>query len=132
MLRLTLELLPYGNEKSKKLLKKIEIVNDGRAENFIHYGDYKVKINDNAHTEAKWKQKYITAFPREKYDALYLCYLVLRKMVHEDRDITPIDTKAERDREASSGPGHSYVQDGVCDVGGIGYTKRGPYGRKHS
>jgi len=128
MLRLTLELLPYGQEKGKKFIKRVEIANDGRAPNFVHYADYKVKVNDNAHTEAKWKQKYITAFPREKYDALYLCYLVLRKMVHEHESVDPIDTKAEQDREASSGPGHSYIQDGVQMVGGPGYIKRGSLG----
>lgn len=127
MLRLTLELLPYGQEKAKKFIKRVEIANDGRAEDFIHYADYKVKVNDNPYTEAKWKQKYITAYPREKYDALYLCYLVLRKMVHE-HECDPIDAKAERDREASSGPGHSYIQDGVQMVGGPGYIKRGSLG----
>ena len=129
MLRLTLELLPYGQEKAKKLLKRIHIVNDGTNDNPIHYADYKVSVYDNAHTEVKPKYKYITRFPREKYDALYLCYLVLRKLVHEHESVDPIDPKAEQDKQASGGHGHSYIQDGSRNVGGAGYGKRGTYGR---
>lgn len=132
MLRLTLELLPYGSEKDKKFLKRVEIINDGWHENPVQYGNYKINVYDNPHTVVKPKRRYITDFPREKYDALYLCYLVLRKMVHEHESVDPIDTKAEQDKQASSGSGHSYIQDGVHDVGGPGYTKRGPYGRRRS
>ena len=129
MLRLTLELFPYGSERDKRLIKKIDIVNDGWHNNPVKYGNYKVRAGDNPHTEMEWRRRYITDFPREKYDALYLAYLVLRKMVHEDEHIDPIDPKAAQDREASAGPGHHYVSDGDGRVGGQGYSKRGPYGR---
>lgn len=124
MLRLTLELLPYGSEKGKKLLKRIDIANDGSHDIPFMFADYKVKVNDNPHTEAIWKYKFLTDYPRKKYDALYLCYLVLRKLVHEHFD--PIDSKAERDREASGGPGHSLVPDSKRSVGVRGYKPRSP------
>ena len=126
MLRLTLELLPYGSEKDKKLLKQIDIANDGVHDIPFRFGDYKVRINEHKHTETRWNQKYITNYPRQYYDALYLTYLVIRKLVHEDGNITPIDTKASRDKEASAGPGHNLLQDGLPGVGNSGYYPRTP------
>lgn len=100
MLRLTLELWPYGDKKAAKLLKEIRIMNDGHHTDPIRYGDYKIEVRDNLGTTCPPKRKYITNYPRRNYDALYLTYLVLRKMVHEDQP--PIDEKARIDKEATS------------------------------
>ena len=101
MLKLTLELWPYGDKRAKKLIKEVTIVNDGRNEiDPIRYGDYKVWVRDNFGTDVPPKRKYITNYPRKNYDALYLTYLILRKLVHEDQ--VPIDDKAKLDKEAAN------------------------------
>jgi hypothetical protein len=100
MLRLTLELWPYGDKRAAKLLKEIRIINDGWHKNPVQYADYKVEVRENLGTTCPPKRKYITDYPRKDYDALYLTYLVLRKMVHEDQ--VPIDEKARLDKEASN------------------------------
>lgn len=100
MLRLTLELWPYGKEKAKKLIKEVRITNDGWHDNPVQYANYKVEVRDTLGSEVSIKRRYITDYPRSKYDALYLTYLVLRKLVHEDQ--LPLDEKAKRDKETSN------------------------------
>jgi hypothetical protein len=99
MLRLTIELWPFGDKRAAKLIKEVIIVNDGTNPNPIDKADYKVQVRDHYGTESQWKRKYIVGYPRRKYDAMYLTYLILRKLCHEE-DVIPIDERAKYDKEA--------------------------------
>jgi hypothetical protein len=118
MLRMTLELLPYGSEKDKKTLKIVEIANSMTHADPWKFGNYKARFKDKLHSDREWKFKYITDFPRSQYDAVYLLYLVLRKYLHEIQE--PIDDWAKRDKDASGGPGHSLLPGVSSGVGKYG------------
>ena len=107
MLRMTFELLPYGSERDKKTIKIIEIANTMTHEQPYKFGNYKVRVKNALHKDTSWLYMYITDFPREQYDAMYLLYLVIRKYIHESQ--RPIDKRAEEDKDASMGCGHSVV-----------------------
>lgn len=118
MLRMTLELLPFGKELGKKTLKVVEIANSMTHENPWKFGNYKARFKDQLHSDREWKFKYITNFPREQYDAVYLLYLVLRKYLHEIQE--PLDDWAKRDKDDSSGSGHSLLPGVSSGVGKYG------------
>lgn len=116
---MTLELLPYGSEKDKKTLKVVDIANSMTHADPWKFGNYKARFrNSLSATETSWHHKYITDFPREHYDAVYLLYLVLRKYVHEIQ--YPFDAQAKLDKDASSGPGHSLLPGVSSGVGQFG------------
>ena len=129
MLRMILELLPYGSERDRKTLKVVEIGNTMTHELPYKFGNYKVRFRDSLHTEKAWQYKYIMNYPRDQYDALYLLYLVLRKYIHEKQ--TPIDKQAERDKDASSGPGHSLLPGVSSGVGQWGKRDSSKSGNPH-
>lgn len=47
MIRVTIEILPYGDENSKKKLGMIEIANDGSGD--LYKGNYKTVLHVNEH-----------------------------------------------------------------------------------
>ncbi len=118
MLRMTLELLPFGKEVGKKTLKIVEIANTMTHANPYKFGNYRARFRNTLHSESTWKYKYITDYPRDQYDALYLLYLVLRKFIHEYQQ--PIDKKAAKESEIASGCGHSLVPGVSSGVGQFG------------
>ena len=46
MLRVTVEILPFGDESKKKTLRSVSIINDGTHENHPDYGNYRVEHTD--------------------------------------------------------------------------------------
>ena len=115
---MTLDLIPYGDEKAKKTLKVIEIANTMTHEDPWKFGNYKCRFKNALHYEVPWKFKYIMNFPRSQYDAMYLLYLILRKYVHEHYN--PIDARAEGDKDASGGSGHNLLPGVRRSVGQFG------------
>jgi hypothetical protein len=72
MLRVTLDLEPWGSQENKKHLGRLEIVNDGTGDEDM--GNYRVKIiGANGIVE---NMKYITGYPR-KLGAWYLVGLAI-------------------------------------------------------
>jgi len=119
MLRVTIDLLPYGKESAKKTLKVIDIANTMTHDDPWKFGNYKARFRDSVSSDgSNWFFKYIMNFPREHYDAVYLAYLVLRKYVHEKQE--PIDSRAERDKTDSSGSGHTLLPGVSSGVGKYG------------
>ncbi|HET8686277.1 MAG TPA: hypothetical protein VFM18_06385 [Methanosarcina sp.] len=118
MLRMTLELLPYGSEKDRKTLKVIEIGNTMTHANPYKFGNYKARFKNSLPKDTPWRYNYVTDYPREQYDALYLLYLVLRKFIHEYQQ--PIDKRAKQDQDDASGPGHRLLPGVSSGVGQYG------------
>lgn len=77
MLRVTVELLPYGLEAGKRTLAVGYISNDGTGTHTV--GNYRVNLRDAA--GRKWKTGAITNFPRTRLLAWDLLYRCLAKLV---------------------------------------------------
>lgn len=70
MIRVTIELLPYGRNEGREILKVIDIANDGTGT--VDRGNYKVRFG-----EQTWKDKVVTNWPRQSYPVDKLLYKVL-------------------------------------------------------
>ncbi len=78
MLRITIELLPFGLELEKKLLGKIEVWND--ASGTKNLGNYKFRIFEKGSEKTIWKTGDVKGFPRKRltsYDLLYRCLKIV-------------------------------------------------------
>jgi hypothetical protein len=72
MLRVTIELLPFGSENQKRTLGAIEIVNDGTGD--VNTGHYDVTIFKWGEGRRVWRRGRVEAFPRRRlgpHDLLY-------------------------------------------------------------
>lgn len=77
MIRVTIELVPYGIGKPQ-LLHQIEIANDGTGSAFV--GDYKARRSRKGATVPPWQDwddKVVTKFPRQRLNVLHLLHRVL-------------------------------------------------------
>lgn len=47
MIRITIEIVPFGNEERKEIIEQFEIINNGEATNRPIEGNYDVQIRGN-------------------------------------------------------------------------------------
>lgn len=73
MLRIVVELWPYGDETQKKILSQFDIANDGTGT--PERGNYKMRMGP---TE-EWIEKIVENYPRAGYPVTKLIYLALKK-----------------------------------------------------
>jgi len=62
MLRITIEILPFGFEKNKRHLGTATIANDGTGT--LKTGNYTYKLSKWGRPDAVWRRGHITGFPR--------------------------------------------------------------------
>jgi len=80
MIRITVELLPLGDELGKRMLGVATIANDGDGSEKI--GHYTVKLGKMAPKETEiWRTGAVQNFPRQKRGCWDLIYLALRNIV---------------------------------------------------
>lgn len=71
MIRVTIELLPFGLERGRKHLGTIDIANDGTGT--AERGNYKVRLAGFRGPHSKWREGAVRDFPRKSrgpYDLL--------------------------------------------------------------
>lgn len=71
MLRVTIELLPHGDESRKRHLGTMEIANVGGTPS---RGNYRARLSKRGKPKQLWKEGAVTGFPRKRlgpYDLLY-------------------------------------------------------------
>ena len=71
MIKVTIDLWPFGLEKNKKTLYTFDIANDGTGDSTR--GNYKVRYPGK-----EWEEKVVTNWPRQSYPVLKLVYKVLK------------------------------------------------------
>lgn len=103
MLRITIELVPWGIESRAKIIATGTIANTGTGTPTS--GDYRVELRDAA--GRKWKTGGITGFPRKRLLAWDLLYRALEKVVG-NRNPTPdsrafCDLQTERQQQTTQG-----------------------------
>jgi hypothetical protein len=72
MIRVTIELLPFGSEEGRKHLGTIEIANDGTGT--VDCGNYMVRQAKAGARRQEWKRGVVKDFPRRlrgPYDLLF-------------------------------------------------------------
>jgi hypothetical protein len=84
MLRVTVELVPWGIESRAKVIATGTIANTGTGTPTS--GDYRIELRDAA--GRKWKSGHIEEFPRKRLLAWDLLYRALKKLVG-NRNPTP-------------------------------------------
>ena len=75
VLRITIELLPHGDEDQAKLIAQANIVNNGSGTRDI--GNYNYVLGEE-HGSSNWKASSIEGFPRERVAGLNVWDLVYR------------------------------------------------------
>ena len=80
MIRVTIELLPFGDVSKAKKLSEIHIANDGSGSS--DRGNYMARI----HPEQKYTPKVVTDYPRNSYHVNRLLYLVLKYFYGKPND----------------------------------------------
>lgn len=92
MIRVTVELLPLGDESRSKVLGVAKISNDGRGSilNGLHTGDYDVWLSKREPKQGqKWRSGRVEGFPRKRLGAWDLLYRALHATVGErNREVT--------------------------------------------
>lgn len=80
MIRVTIELVPYGFENLKKTLHVMTIDNDGMGT--PTFGDYNVWLSRRGQQiNTVWKRGRVEGFPRKRLGAYDLLYRALRVIV---------------------------------------------------
>jgi hypothetical protein len=88
MIRVTVELVPFGFEENKRHLGTAEIWND--ATGTLDVGNYKYRLSKWGRPDVNWKEGKVKGFPRKSRGAWDLLYLVLRDAVaSRNKDISP-------------------------------------------
>jgi hypothetical protein len=77
MIKVFIELWPYGNADRAKNIGELEIANDGSG--FSDLGDYKARLSPNE----PWTEKAVVGFPRQTEEVTKLLYLALKKFYAE-------------------------------------------------
>lgn len=75
MIRVTIELLPLGDESRKRHLGTAIIANDGTGTRA--HGNYNVRLSRRGNPESTWKTARITGFRRLQHGAYDLLLLAL-------------------------------------------------------
>ncbi len=81
MIKITIELLPFGSEKHKKHLGTAIITNIGSGTKYS--GNYKYNLSKKGNPKNTWREGKISGFPRKKLGAYDLLFRVLRDVVSE-------------------------------------------------
>lgn len=79
MIRVTVELLPYGLEQNKQHLGTVVIANDGSGTK--SRGNYKFRLSRRGQPESAWLVGTVENFPRLRLTAYDLLYLALKKVL---------------------------------------------------
>ncbi len=77
MIRVTIELVPYGIGKPE-LLHVLDIANDGTGMGYV--GQYKARRSREGHTTEltqPWDERVVVGFPRTRKNVLHLLHEVL-------------------------------------------------------
>ena len=72
MIRVTVDLLPFGKEIGRKNLAIFDIANDGTGT--AERGNYKFRSSP----KREWKENAVLNYPRNSYSVMKLVYLVLK------------------------------------------------------
>ena len=72
MLRITIDLLPFGSEKNRKTLTTFDIANDGTGT--PSRGNYKMRMSP----KKPWIEGVVENYPRASYPVTKLLYLALK------------------------------------------------------
>ena len=84
MIKITVELLPFGFEENKKTLGIMKIWNDITGTKTK--GNYQFSISKNNEPNQIWKRGFINGFPRKRLGSWDLLYRCLKIAVY-DRNI---------------------------------------------
>lgn len=79
MIRVTVELLPQGDESRKKHLGTAIIANTGSGN--VTRGNYTVSLSMRGKPNTIWKRGEVRGFPRKRLGAWDLLYLALHSVV---------------------------------------------------
>lgn len=91
MLRITIELLPMGDESRARHLGTAEIWNDGKGT--IARGNYGARLSRRGQPNSTWKKASITGFPRKRLGAWDLLYRILREAVGGRNPMMKLDRR---------------------------------------
>ncbi len=108
MLRVTIELVPWGIESRAKVIATGTIANTGTGTQTS--GDYRIELRDAA--GRRWKSGHVEGFPRKRLLAWDLLYRALGKLVG-NRNPTPdlrafCDFQMEGQHQPTQGPNHDH------------------------
>ena len=81
MIRITIELLPKGDESRKRHLGTMTIAND--ATGYSTVGNYRVWLSRRGQPDRQWKVGRVVGFPRKKLGPYDLLYWALMQTVAE-------------------------------------------------
>ena len=84
MIKVTVELLPFGDESKKKHLGIAYISNDGSGQENL--GNYKVTLSKMGKPNETWKLGTVIDFPRKKLGGWDLLYRALQDVVGDRND----------------------------------------------
>ena len=79
MIRVVIELVPYGDESQKRHLGTATIANDGTGT--VQVGNYNVTLSKWGRPTQTWKRGRVEGFPRQTRGAWDLLYLALEAIV---------------------------------------------------
>jgi hypothetical protein len=79
MLRVTIELLPHGDERRKQHLGTMEIINNG--EGTLEDGSYSITLSKWGKPKSVWKRAFVKSFPRMKLGPWDLMFRALLQAV---------------------------------------------------
>lgn len=78
MIRVTIELVPYGDEARAEVLHEILIANDGSGT--LARGNYAASLTRRS-SAAVWKTARVDDFPRQRKNAYHLLKAVLDQVI---------------------------------------------------
>lgn len=85
MIRVTVELVPFGNEEEARAIAECIIVNDGTHPELSYYGNYVATVRD-LRNRSHEQQVYVENFPRLDLGVWYLLHRVLDLVASEGRE----------------------------------------------
>ncbi len=74
MLKIRVELWPFGSEVGKREIASFDIANDGTGT--VDRGNYKIRMD----SKKPWIEKAVENYPRNSYHVTKLVYLALKKI----------------------------------------------------
>lgn len=82
MIRVTVEMVPFGIEAHKRIIGTAIISNDGTGDHLS--GNYKVSVGYGA--KEKWKKGTVKDFPRKRLNAWHLLSRALNNVLYSDTE----------------------------------------------
>jgi len=79
MIRITIELLPKGDERHRRHLGSAWIVNDGTGDD--QYGNYEITLSKWGQPNRPWKRGIVRGFPRNRFGPWDLLALGLAQIL---------------------------------------------------